>query len=301
MKATKKIVGAACALVAAVALSAGSTFAWFASSNEVSATGMKVQATVPANIYITKGYKTDVADVNEPNIVYADATSSLSPVAISNATASPATGALTGGAIYGLIPGAYKENKKPDAENAGEVDTYDKLATGAVTTNGLGLTGESYTPEGGTATTYDPAKYIYKQDMTLANKSDEVNIDAQVDIGRAASSQTNTHLFIRAGFIIGTESDGAWSYSFTSIENSLSNADGANATTGTNVKDVTSTVTFTYANLIAGFASNTVRTVTFLVWFDGDDTDCFVNNAVSVSEFTIAVTFTVGTATASGD
>ncbi len=35
MKATKKIVGAACALVAAVALSAGSTFAWFTSNAEV--------------------------------------------------------------------------------------------------------------------------------------------------------------------------------------------------------------------------------------------------------------------------
>ena len=42
MKATKKIVGAACALVAAVALSAGSTFAWFVSNGEVSATGLTV-------------------------------------------------------------------------------------------------------------------------------------------------------------------------------------------------------------------------------------------------------------------
>lgn len=36
MKATKKIVGASCALVAAVALSAGSTFAWFTSNANVS-------------------------------------------------------------------------------------------------------------------------------------------------------------------------------------------------------------------------------------------------------------------------
>ncbi|MGN1104354.1 MAG: hypothetical protein ACI4QI_05700, partial [Candidatus Coproplasma sp.] len=42
MKATKKIVGAACALVAAVALSAGSTFAWFAQNNKVTATGLAV-------------------------------------------------------------------------------------------------------------------------------------------------------------------------------------------------------------------------------------------------------------------
>lgn len=42
MKATKKIVGAACALVAAVALSAGSTFAWFVTNGNVTATGMQI-------------------------------------------------------------------------------------------------------------------------------------------------------------------------------------------------------------------------------------------------------------------
>ncbi|MDE7076426.1 MAG: hypothetical protein K2O62_03805 [Clostridia bacterium] len=42
MKATKKIVGAACALVAAVALSAGSTFAWFTSNGTVDAKGLEV-------------------------------------------------------------------------------------------------------------------------------------------------------------------------------------------------------------------------------------------------------------------
>lgn len=42
MKATKKIVGAACALVAAVALSAGSTFAWFSTNGSVDATGLEI-------------------------------------------------------------------------------------------------------------------------------------------------------------------------------------------------------------------------------------------------------------------
>ena len=43
MKATKKIVGAACALVAAVALSAGSTFAWFSTNGSVDAKGLEVK------------------------------------------------------------------------------------------------------------------------------------------------------------------------------------------------------------------------------------------------------------------
>jgi hypothetical protein len=41
MKATKKIIGATCALVAAVALSAGTTFAWFSSNTDVTASGLK--------------------------------------------------------------------------------------------------------------------------------------------------------------------------------------------------------------------------------------------------------------------
>lgn len=51
MKATKKIVGAACALVAAVALSAGSTFAWFVSNGTVTATGLTVDV-VTSNSYL---------------------------------------------------------------------------------------------------------------------------------------------------------------------------------------------------------------------------------------------------------
>lgn len=57
MKATKKIVGAACALVAAVALSAGTTFAWFVSNASVTATGLKVDvATSNSYLVISDGY-----------------------------------------------------------------------------------------------------------------------------------------------------------------------------------------------------------------------------------------------------
>lgn len=51
MKATKKIVGAACALVAAVALSAGSTFAWFASNGTVTASGLQIDVNT-SNSYL---------------------------------------------------------------------------------------------------------------------------------------------------------------------------------------------------------------------------------------------------------
>lgn len=54
MKATKKIVGATAALVAALALSAGSTFAWFSSNSSVTATGMNISVATTKNIVISK-------------------------------------------------------------------------------------------------------------------------------------------------------------------------------------------------------------------------------------------------------
>lgn len=70
MKATKKIVGAACALVAATALAAGSTFAWFSSNGTVSATGLNVNVSTN-NAYLiiaentTALTTTDAADLKE--------------------------------------------------------------------------------------------------------------------------------------------------------------------------------------------------------------------------------------------
>lgn len=61
MKATKKIVGAACALVAAVALSAGSTFAWFASNNSVSATGLSMTVNTKSSYLIIGNSDQDTA------------------------------------------------------------------------------------------------------------------------------------------------------------------------------------------------------------------------------------------------
>ena len=54
MKATKKIVGATAALVAAVALSAGSTFAWFATNNTVDVTGMNVSVTSGNSLWVSE-------------------------------------------------------------------------------------------------------------------------------------------------------------------------------------------------------------------------------------------------------
>lgn len=81
MKATKKIVGAACALVAAVALSAGTTFAWFAMNNSVTATGMSVSAKSDSVFLVINQGSSFDANGSATNVTSAASAKSLLPVA----------------------------------------------------------------------------------------------------------------------------------------------------------------------------------------------------------------------------
>lgn len=96
MKATKKIVGAACALVAAVALSAGSTFAWFASNNAVSASGLKLTVNTSSSYLIIGNANQDTvseirASGGATTTQFAAAASELTPVAHDEITSATVT------------------------------------------------------------------------------------------------------------------------------------------------------------------------------------------------------------------
>lgn len=299
MKATKKIVGASCALVAAVALSAGSTFAWFASNNKVTATGMHVQATVPTNLYIEKGYIANVDSVNKDVITIGTSAADLSPAAVSTEAVTGATisAANASGVTKLFVEQAktYTDGNKPTATTPGTVATYTDIGT--ITPDMTAGTVKSVwageTADGGDA--YEQIDYIYSADMTLANKSKEADIDAKVTIGvdAAITSVSQTVSFLRVGFLIGSTTDGTtWTYDYVSAENDITIASNV-ITTGTKyVYDATKkTVTIEFAELIKGFKSNSVRTVTLLAWFDGNDSDCFVNNAASVNEFNLSVEY----------
>ena len=301
MKATKKIVGAACALVAAVALSAGSTFAWFASNSEVTATGMHVQATVPTNLYIEKGYITSADGVNKTTISITSSADALNPAAVSKTAATGATISATSGSVtdklYVVEAATYETDQGPTSSSSGTVATYGARGTLTPATSGSDTgavwEGEAKTADAGAAK-YAKDDYIYTADMTLANKSKAADIDATITIGVDASltSVSSTISFLRIGFLIG-ETDGTdWTYSYVTEANDITIA-SSSITTGTKyVYDSTAkTVTVEFAKLIENFDSNSVRTVTILVWFDGDDTDCFVNNALSVNEFNISAAF----------
>ncbi len=308
MKATKKIVGAACALVAAVALSAGSTFAWFAQNAKVTVTGIEVQATVPTNIYIEKAYKSLVDDVNKTTIGFDSESAkfaALNPVAVltkaveSNGEAldfstSQGSGEATEitnseGALslwlYTAPPfpatGAPDDNWAvvPTPTAPGSPKNLDQVGKGKIDSKeGIKFAWDATGKSGNVSETDD--KYIASYDFTLANKSTPTPINATVTVTPQTTDETVT--FLRTGFLVGTQSaeSGPMTYNFFSIAN-----DGATKlTAGTEG-------TFTYSSLITNFARDTVATITFFVWYDGNDSDCFVNHAKITNEIAVKITF----------
>ncbi|MDE7087183.1 MAG: hypothetical protein K2O67_03220, partial [Clostridia bacterium] len=229
MKATKKIVGAACALVAAVALSAGSTFAWFASNSEVTATGMHVQATVPTNLYIEKGYIASADGVNSTTISITTSADALNPAAVSTAAAGATISAESGNVtdkLYVVEAATYTESGKPTSSTSGTVATYGARGTltpdMAAATPGAAWEGEAKSDDAG-APKYAKDEYIYTADMTLANKSKAADIDATITIGVDASltSVSSTISFLRVGFLIGEKVGADWKYSYVTEANDI--------------------------------------------------------------------------------
>ena len=288
MKATKKIVGAACALVAAVALSAGSTFAWFASNNTVTATNMLVQATVPMNLYIESNYVKDITTINKTTITMSGKGDTMSTVAISTTEATSGTeitdgsavggATVTGGKLYALNA-KFGETGGPTSSDKGTPNGYEKIATGTAGASSFTWAAED---------TYTAANYVVSDSMTLANKSSDAKISAEVEVKWTAT--TNTYKFLRTGFLVGIPgSSDSVTYTFYSLENVTGK--GELKATGDKV---------TYTDLIAKLANNSVAYVTFLAWFDGNDADCFVNNATSVGQFTINLSFSATKIEAAG-
>ena len=143
MKATKKIVGAACALVAAVALSAGSTFAWFSSNGTVDATGLEV-AVSTNNAYLI------IADT-AANLTKGWKTISLEKV---GKVADTSDGAEEGALVpVELKPSAYKTVTTKDEDGEKAIDTItDPTTLNPADATCVTKVGNWYTAQGTSAT-----------------------------------------------------------------------------------------------------------------------------------------------------
>ena len=300
MKATKKIVGAACALVAAVALSAGSTYAWFSANNSVKADGMSVSAVAPANLLIAEGYKSSITDVNKSSIQMALPVEEMWPAAISTTEASgttltegsaTATALGTGNKLYAYDAKFDGEGgQAPTGNNKGTPSGYTKLDDGTVSATGFKWTTKNGTKDANDASLVgvESKNYVAGYNMTIGNMAQTVDVDATITI--SWTGDDNTNKFVRAGLIIssiqGTSTGSTVTYSFYSAPNTT-------AATGTSLE-------FKYAKILEDFADKNFATVTLLVWFDGNDADCYVTNASVKATLNATVTYTAVAKPASG-
>ncbi len=263
MKATKKIVGAACALVAAVALSAGSTFAWFSSSGTVKATGMQVQANVASNLNIASGL-TNIADsFTSTNLDVAQGTATLlNPVYIDSTTEQTLTA---------KVPNKWTTS--PDEDNAGEAQDYqDALVSGNTITH---------------EQTSGVAGYIMNVSMSVMRKAAESNettstLSATVTVNWAdPSAQNASYKFLKVGFQIWFNSDeGEATYAWVPATQDMTTSGGGDVSTGN--------WTFELGTL----NDNQSAEINFVVWYDGTDPDCYTNNARLTSAMQIEISYT---------
>lgn len=186
MKATKKIVGAACALVAAVALSAGSTFAWFTSNGTVKATGLTIDVNT-SNSYLVIG--------NEVNELRPASPEDTSFAYKTDIYLTPTSADGTAGTAVKLLPAAYipedyvQLTDLVDAENQPITDpfsatTLDEKDDTCITNVSQWYTGEGTSPTNGalkgdkkTIVEADFSKYVVMDDIyiSVAQSSDAVD------------------------------------------------------------------------------------------------------------------------------
>lgn len=274
MKATKKIVGAACALVAAVALSAGSTYAWFTSNSTVTATGMKVEVNT-SNAYL----------------IIADDASKLSDEAITMTLAS---------GTEKLLPSAYE---------AGGSDLLNKDGTGSITDEGTWYTAQGTSSTDGTlkgdkTTLTDFEKYVVWDDIFVglsAGSSEVTKINMSVTADPAWNSTAGTAnnaisvVILWKEFGAGASSEGAY-WNIAELKEDASTYGAANhmfKDTGVNLDIGGLEADENYANYIQ---------IRVMVYFDGNNAAVKTSNAANLAGVTLDFTFTDATPDAeSGD
>ncbi len=279
MKATKKIVGAACALVAAVALSAGSTFAWFASNGTVKAEGMKVKASVPTALLIAGNHEAvySQATVSATAISASDTVFSsggltlnettahvLSPTTITNTNGTLTFGTATSENVGDANASATTTNIK-ESSDAGAVDA-------TVTVDGV---------KESSATALSSYIACYPMQLYRQVESDETQaVNAKVTLTCATDAADNQLKFLHVGILTNDGTATNWVDSFP---------DDATTVTGHKVEH-------TLENVVAAMPANTAVKVLVVVYFEGKDVDCYSNNAMSVGDLGISIDYSVVTA-----
>lgn len=268
MKATKKIVGAACALVAAVALSAGSTFAWFSQSGTVSATGMNVKATTSKNLVIS----------NSSSGTFGSSAASVNSAVMEMTPASTADGTS-----FFYVSNPEKVDYTTGAANTG--------ATFAAATP-TPVTGTMTTPA-----TYYVMEYSYwvKADAAAGTEYSTLYV-SKIDVAQKADGTTaaaeDISKALRVSVTYGTNT-----FIYAPVTGATATYKGivAAGTKGTDTVESTANVTIKTAGTVGdnlGKVTTTAAEVKIHVWYEGQDTNCTSQNSIDVEELSVAISLT---------
>lgn len=179
MKATKKIVGAACALVAAVALSAGSTFAWFANNTKVEASGMNVKATTTSNLYIANGIVDSADSITATSVTLNSEAKTLNPAKLDQKLGS--ADAKEGVTVS--YPATW--TTPPTPSSAGTPATYTEAGTITKTTSDFSATAS-----------YCVAEHVSIIRKTQTGSAGTYTLTAEATVTLGANSNINKAFYI---------------------------------------------------------------------------------------------------------
>lgn len=256
MKATKKIVGATCALVAAVALSAGSTFAWFASNTNVTASGMNVTAKSEST-YLAIAQTISGGKIgNGTTINLSSVTGTVLPVSFATSEIKNEAGDTT------LVTANkwYKANGTATDNGAAVKDSKEELTISEE--SGIGsASGSDY--------------YVYTEFYVgLAEGSSATTKGIQADVTFSAATESN----LNKSFTVAIDYDAQPTISIDQYY-------VYGAATGPVTK-------YSSAYLAASVTTTPVKVKVYL-YFDGEDTNCTTANAINLDAITVNLKFTV--------
>ena len=262
MKKTKVIIPALGILLLSTAASVTGTVAWFTTNNSVSASTMTIKAVVSGNLFIKEGNSATLDQINAVSATLSKEALALSPVDV---VADGTTGAKL------QIPDVYSTS--PAVGDAGVVSTY------------KAVTGSSITPVGATNET----GYVLVDYVSIANKQTNAStfpLHPTVEV--EVNSDDLLAKALRAGIVI-AQFDG-------SLGAATYYESGDAAISTKTVGEVTKTyATLDFNNGTNPYPSalndNKIYRVALMLWFEGDDGDCFVNNAQHLGNCVASWTF----------
>lgn len=272
VKALKKQLAAAIAMVmvSAIALSS-STYAWFASNNRVTATGMQVQATAEGGIEIA------YVDNSTPGDYSTSANGGMTSAKTLYPTSTIAT--ATSGSISSPW---YHASAAVSSNSAAKAGTYETLAL----TNGADSNSKNYYVEKTfnirSVSSTKLAKDLKVSGITVTGSTDVLNKSLRV----AVVCGSNVALYAPCGY---TSAE-----SVTSVSYKVATAVSAGNATMPDSDNVTALFNDqTSSAIVSGdIAASDGEDVKVYIWYEGEDTNHFSNNLdTTIDNISLSIDF----------